>query len=87
MQQTIHFWEEEEVRRFILYLCFRFDFNFLSVDGYIHEAAGEDLRNECQTLNGCDEGFSKLTYGYKLPAKRKLFLVRYLVRSIVLDFI
>ena len=39
------------------------------IDGAIHEAAGPELVDECQTLNVCETGDCKVTLGYKLPAK------------------
>jgi O-acetyl-ADP-ribose deacetylase len=39
------------------------------VDGAIHNAAGPDLLIECEMLNGCETGKSKITGGYSLKAK------------------
>jgi O-acetyl-ADP-ribose deacetylase (regulator of RNase III) len=39
------------------------------VDGAIHSAAGPELNVECEKLNGCETGQSKLTPGYNLKAK------------------
>ncbi|KAK4701998.1 hypothetical protein P7C70_g4226, partial [Phenoliferia sp. Uapishka_3] len=39
------------------------------VDGAIHSAAGRELLSECRLLNGAETGESKITHGYKLPAK------------------
>jgi len=45
------------------------------VDGAIHRAAGKLLKSECSTLNGCEAGESKISCGYKLPAKNVIHTV------------
>jgi len=45
------------------------------VDGAIHRAAGKELKAECATLNGAEPGESKITCGYKLPAKNVIHTV------------
>jgi O-acetyl-ADP-ribose deacetylase (regulator of RNase III) len=39
------------------------------VDGAIHSAAGPELLDFNQTLNGCGTGLAKITPGFNLPAK------------------
>jgi O-acetyl-ADP-ribose deacetylase (regulator of RNase III) len=45
------------------------------VDGAVHHAAGPELLSECEKLNGCETGNSKITRGYRLKAKHVIHTV------------
>ncbi len=45
------------------------------VDRAIHRAAGHELLDECLGLDGCPVGESRLTKGYRLPARHVIHTV------------
>lgn len=45
------------------------------VDGAIHRAAGRELLAACRPLRGCRVGESKITPGFRLPAKHVIHTV------------
>jgi O-acetyl-ADP-ribose deacetylase (regulator of RNase III) len=55
------------------------------VCGAIHQAAGDELQDECDALKGCLTGSAKITKGYKLPAKRKLASPKLSLSQVIRD--
>jgi len=45
------------------------------IDGAIHKAAGHGLLQECALIGGCNPGHSRITQGYKLPARHVIHTV------------
>ncbi|KAH8726952.1 hypothetical protein GQ44DRAFT_705040 [Phaeosphaeriaceae sp. PMI808] len=45
------------------------------VDGVIHRAAGPELYDECEALDGCETGSAKITRGYELPSKNVIHAI------------